>query len=123
MVKLGYTRLTKLLVSNTINISNFTVFSYSTQKKQRAYDQWFNIHIERIMFTSAIYMYHGPFYIYGLSLFPAWISNHTTSEVGDDMSYQNQNVNGCTDEVWELISNFIPYLITNVIIRPRWDQT
>ena len=38
----------------------------------------------------------GPFYWRGLTLMPAWISNHTPSKVWDEISYPFPNFNGCT---------------------------
>ena len=37
----------------------------------------------------------GPFYKHGLTLLPAWISNHMPSEI----TYPFLNCNGCTVEV------------------------
>ena len=33
------------------------------------------------------------------------------------------NFNGCTIEVKELISNFIPHFMVDVITYPHWDQS
>ena len=41
----------------------------------------------------------GPFYYYGLTLIPAWISNHRPSEVWDEITYPFLNFNGATVEV------------------------
>ena len=41
----------------------------------------------------------GPFYLHGLTLIPAWISNHMPSEVWDEISYPFLNFNGATVEV------------------------
>ena len=45
------------------------------------------------------------FYYHGLTLIPAWISNHMSSKVWDEITYPFPNFNGCTVEVWEWISN------------------
>ena len=37
----------------------------------------------------------GPFYWYGLTSSPAWISNHIPSEVWEEIIYPFRNVNGC----------------------------
>ena len=60
----------------------------------------------------------GPFYEHGLSLIPAWMSNHIPNKVWDEFTYQFPNFNGCTIEVWEWISNFIPHFIMDVINYP-----
>ena len=39
------------------------------------------------------------------------------SNVQDEMTYPFPNFIGCTDEVWERLSKFIPYFI----IDPCWD--
>ena len=41
----------------------------------------------------------GPFYLRGLTLIPAWISNHMPSKVWDEITYPFLNFNGCTVEV------------------------
>ena len=51
----------------------------------------------------------SPFYKHGLTLIPAWISDHILSKVWDEIIYSFSNFNGCTVEVWEWISNFIPH--------------
>ena len=50
-----------------------------------------------------------PFYKHGLTLIPAWISNHMPSKVWEEIIYPFPNFNGCTVEVWEWISNFNPH--------------
>ena len=40
-----------------------------------------------------------PFYYHGLSLIPAWISNHLSGKVWDEITYQFLNFNGVTVEV------------------------
>ena len=47
--------------------------------------------------------------------FPAWISNHMTSEMWNEITYPFPNFNRCTVEVWEQITNFIPCIIMDVI--------
>ena len=59
----------------------------------------------------------GLFYQYGLTLTPAWISNHMRSKVWAEVTYPFPNFNGCTVEVWEGISNFIW-----LIICKRWYE-
>ena len=41
----------------------------------------------------------GRFYKHGLTIIPAWISNHTPNKVWDEITYPFQNFNGCTVEV------------------------
>ena len=48
----------------------------------------------------------GPFYWHGLTLIPAWISNHMPCKVSDEIICPFPNFNGCTVEVWEWVSNF-----------------
>ena len=57
----------------------------------------------------------------GLTLIPAWISNHMASKLWDEITHPFQNFNVCTVEVWECIGNFIPHLIMDIIIHPCWD--
>ena len=49
------------------------------------------------------------------------ISNHKPNKVWDEITYPFPNFNGCTIEVWEWISNFIPHFIIDVITYPWWD--
>ena len=41
----------------------------------------------------------GPFNQHGLTLIPAWLSNHMPSKVWDEIIYPFQNFNGATVEV------------------------
>ena len=41
----------------------------------------------------------GPFYQYGLTLIPAWISNHMPSKVWDWVTYPFLNFNSATIDV------------------------
>ena len=41
----------------------------------------------------------GPFYLHGLTLIPAWISNHMPVKVWDEITYPFLNFNGATVEV------------------------
>ena len=41
-----------------------------------------------------------------ITLTPAWISNDMPSKVRNEITYSFPNLNGCTVEVWEWISNF-----------------
>ena len=52
-------------------------------------------------------IYLGPLYRYGVTWIPLWISNYINSMVWDDITYQFPNSNGCTVELWGLITNFI----------------
>ena len=63
----------------------------------------------------------GSFYQHGLTLISAWISNYIHYKVWDGIIYPFRNFNGCTVEVWEWISNFIPHFTRYVNIYPFWD--
>ena len=41
----------------------------------------------------------SPFYKHGLTLIPAWISNHMPSKVWDEITYPFLNFNGAAVEV------------------------
>ena len=62
-----------------------------------------------------------PFTNMVLTLFPAWISNHTSSKVLDEITYPFLNFNGATVEVKEWISNFFPHIIMDALTYPWWD--
>ena len=64
----------------------------------------------------------GYFYWHGLTLIPAWISNHIPSKMWDEITYPFPNITGPTIEVWEWIGSSIPHLIMNVITYPHWDK-
>ena len=53
------------------------------------------------------------FYRHGLSLIPAWISNHVPNKVWDEITYPFPNINGATVEVWEWMNNS-PYILWRV---------
>ena len=44
-------------------------------------------------------------------------------KVWDEIIYPFPNINGCTVELWEWLSNFIPHFIVDVITSPRWDKS
>ena len=58
----------------------------------------------------------APLYRHGLTLCPAWICNHMPRKVWDGNTYPFLNFNGCTVEVQDWISNFIPHFMMDVII-------
>ena len=58
---------------------------------------------------------HCPFYYHGLILILAWRSNHMPSKVWNEITYPFPNFNGCSNEVWEWISNFFPSFSIDVI--------
>ena len=62
-----------------------------------------------------------PFYLHGLTLIPAWISDRIHYKMWDEIAYPFLIFNGATVEVWELISNFIPHFTVHVITYPCWD--
>ena len=49
------------------------------------------------------------------NMHPAWKSNYIGSKVWYETTYSFLNFNGCTIEVWEWISNFIPHFMMRVI--------
>ena len=57
----------------------------------------------------------GSFYQYGLTLIPAWISNHKPNKAWDGITYSFPNFNGAIVEVWGWISNFILHYTMDVI--------
>ena len=65
-----------------------------------------------------------PFYQHGLTIIPSWINNRMPSKVWDQITYPLRNVNGCTVEIWEWISDFIPHalsvtsLIAGIKVKP-----
>ena len=59
----------------------------------------------------------GTFYQHGLTVISAWISNHIHYNVWDEITYPFPNFNGCTVEVWEWISNFIPHIGHGLLIH------
>ena len=61
------------------------------------------------------------FYLDGLTLIPAWISNHMPSKVWDEITYPLPNFSACSIKVWEWISSFIPHFMIDVITYPCWD--
>ena len=68
------------------------------------------------MFKKYIYlMVWGPLYYYGLTLIPAWISNHIRYKVRVEITDQFHNFNGCPVEVRGWINNSILHLTGRVI--------
>ena len=51
-----------------------------------------------------------PLCLHGLALILAWIRNHMPSKMSVEISYSSPNFSRCTLEVWEWVSNSIPYL-------------
>ena len=49
--------------------------------------------------TNYEYVTCGPFYLHGLTLIPAWISNYMPGKVWGEITYPFLNFNGCTVEV------------------------
>ena len=50
--------------------------------------------------------------------FSTWISNHMPSKVWDEITYPFSNFNVATVEVWELITNYAPQFIMDVLTYP-----
>ena len=63
---------------------------------------WFfqtRVNIETYNTTQTFCTTTDPFYQHGLTLIPAWISNHMPSEVWGKLSYPFPNFNGCASKV------------------------
>ena len=60
------------------------------------------------------------FYLYGLTLIPAWISNHIPINVWDELIHPFPNSNSTAVEVWEWISNFITHFKIDMITYRCW---
>ena len=58
------------------------------------------------------------FYWHDLTFIPAWITNHISGQVWDEITYPFPNFNAATVEVWEWISTFTPHFILSVITYP-----
>ena len=92
---------------------NYDNHKLITTRKSRY--SWQTIHYMYVY----IYRYsNAPFYYNGLTLILPWLSNHTSAKVWDEIIYPFANFSGCTVEVWELIGNFIPHIITDIINYP-----
>ena len=63
----------------------------------------------------------APLYYHGLTLISAWISNYIYYKLWGEITYPFLNFNGCTVEVYEWISNFIPHFTGHVITNTCWD--
>ena len=62
----------------------------------------------------------GPFW-HGLTLTSTWINYHMPNKGLDEITYLLPNLNCCTVDVWEWISNFISLFIMDVITCPYSD--
>ena len=62
-----------------------------------------------------------PLLLICFNLIPAWISNYVHDKVWNEMTYTLPNFSGCTVEVWEWISNFIPHFTGHMIAYSCWD--
>ena len=66
-----------------------------------------------------LYLYNqNPLYWHGLTLSPAWITNHMSSKVWVEITYPFSNCTGAAVEVCEWMNNIIPYVIIDVITYP-----
>ena len=61
----------------------------------------------------------GPF-TNSLTLITAWINNSMLSKVWDEITHPFPNFSGCTVQVWEWVSCFIPHFIIESISYPCW---
>ena len=59
------------------------------------------------------------FHWHCLILIPAWISNHISSKVWDEITYPFLNLNSCIVDVWEWINNFIPHFLKDCLLMLR----
>ena len=60
---------------------------------------------------------HQPFWMI------AWISDHMSNKVWDDITYPFSNFSGSIIEVWEWRSNLIPHFIMDMITYPCQDYS
>ena len=63
----------------------------------------------------------GPLLLTWFNLNPSMDNVYIHCKVWDEFTYPFLNFNGCTIEVYEWISNFIPHVIEHVITYPCWD--
>ena len=76
----------------------------------------------RLSFVEANNVFLGSsFYLHGLILILAWISNYIHYNAWDEIIYSFPNFNGAPVDIWEWISNFIPHFTEHVITYPCWD--
>ena len=68
-----------------------------------------------------MHWHKGPLSQHGLSLIPAWISNHMPSKVWDEITYPFPKRNGCIVDALEWISNCFSHCIMGVITFPCCD--
>ena len=80
------------------------------------YRDLYNGFVYYVLFSRLVYQH-------GITLIPAWISNHRLTTVWGENTYPFPNFNGSTVEVWEGISNLIPRFIMDVITYPYCDYT
>ena len=66
--------------------------------------------------------YSGLFYIHGLTLIPARISDYIHYKVWNEISYSFPNFNSADVEVLEWISNFISHCTAHVIISMQHSR-
>ena len=88
-------------------------------------EMWLYILLPVMILWCAVCEHLGPIYKHGLTLIPAWISNHILSKVWELITNSFSNFNGCNIKGWEWISNFIIHFILGVIIYScrdyRWS--
>ena len=82
------------------------------------------MYMSKLSITWPTYRYRcsGPFYLHGLTLISALISNYIHYKVWDEITYPFSNFNSATVEVWEWISNFIPHFTGHMIAYSCWDK-
>ena len=62
--------------------------------------------------------YRRIFYLHGLNLVPAWISNHIRYKMWNAIIYSFANLSGADVEVWEWVSNSPQLLVGHMITYP-----
>ena len=83
---------------------------------------WFSVNSTRLLFSYAKLTNRGLFLL-------TWINfnasvykyNYIHYKMWVEIAYPFPNFNGCTVEVWEWISNFIPHFTMYVITYTCWD--
>ena len=109
-----------------------------TETQTQTHDIIFNSPFKRIH-TKQLFSFHehsskdmgdtthtetnGPFYKHGLSIIGAWTGNYIHYGEWGESIYPFTDVNGCTDEVWELISNCIPHYTVYAMTYSCWGPS
>ena len=73
--------------------------------------------------TSVCCSSRDPFYSHGLTVIPAWVSNHMLGKVLSEITYLFPNFNGRTVGVWKWIMTFTPHFKMDVSTYPRREPS